>query len=119
MSFKEYKGSDKYHFRVYRRSIGHPFIVVAVSQRQDENGKIFISGYMMTHSLIRVMDKPKSYKRLKINPNPTDDRLSFVNKYRLNDIPANSFSKPYPNWHLSKEDEMLIDNLEKHYNDKK
>ena len=113
MKYKKYTGADKYHFRVYKRSIGHPFIVVAVSERTDEDGKILISGYMMTHSLERVSEKPGVYKRLKKNPNPADDRLSFVNKNRIDDIPANSFSKPYNSWHLSKEDEMLIDSLEK------
>ena len=119
MGFKKYKGTDKYHFRVYRKSIGHPFIVVTVSEKLDENGNILISGYMMTHSLPRVMEKPKTYKRLKRNPNPSDDRISFVNKYRITDVPANCFSKPYPNWHLSKEDEELIDELENSFNNKK
>ncbi len=119
MGFKRYNGNDKYHFRVYRKSIGHPFIVVTVMERSDETGKILISGYMMTHSIPRVMDKPKTYKRLKVNPNPSDDRVSFVNKYRINDIPANNFSRPYSNWHLSKEDEQLIDALENYYKRRK
>ena len=113
MRYKKYNGKDKYHFRVYKRSVGHPFIVVAVSEKIDKDGKVLISGYMMTHSLERVSEKPGVYKRLKKNPNPTDDRLSFVNKYRIDDIPASSFSKPYTNWHLSKEDELLIDSLER------
>ena len=118
MKYKKYNGEDKYHFRIYKKSIGHPFIVVAVLERLDQSGKILISGYMVTHSIQRVMDKPKSYKRLRTNPNPSDSRISFVNKYRINDIPANNFSKPYSKWHLSKEDEMLIDTLEKNYNKK-
>ena len=112
MAFKKYNGPDKYHFRIYKKSIGHPFIVVTVSEKIDENGNLLISGYMMTHSLERAMDKPEVYKRLKHNPNPNDKRLSFINKHRVDDIPANSFSKPYSNWHLSKEDEQLIDALE-------
>ena len=119
MRYRKYNGSDKYHFRVYKKSIGHPFIVVAVSEKTDENGKTLISGYMMTHSLTRVSDKPGLYKRLKKNPNPSDDRLSFINKYRIDDIPANYFSKPYNNWHLSKEDEELIDSLERDNNKQK
>lgn len=115
MSFKKYRGTDKYHFRVYKTSIYHPFIVVAITEEKVENGKTLISGYMMTTSLIRVMNKPGTYKRLKVNPNPKDDDLSFVNKYRLTDVPANKFSRPYNNWHLSKEDELLIDALEKKY----
>ena len=115
MRFKKYKGQDKYHFRFDRTSIYHPFLVVAVTEEKDENGKIFISGYMMTTSLIRAMDKPGTYKRLKQNPNPNDEKISFVNKYRINDMPANCFTKPHPSWHLSKEDEKLIDRLEQYY----
>ena len=74
---------------------------------------------MMTTSLQRVLNKPNSYKRLKVNPNPHDDGPSFVNKYRLTDIPANRFSKPYSNWHLSKEDENLIDSLELNFSKNK
>ena len=116
MSFKQYCGPDKYHFRVYKKSIGHPFVVVTVAEKVDEDGRILISGYIITHSIKRVFDKPGVYKRLKKNPNPSDNRPSFVNKYRIDDIPANCFSKPYSNWHLSSDDEMLIDSLEKKHN---
>ena len=119
MSYKKYNGPDKYHFRIYKKSIGHPFIVVTVSEKVDKNGHVLISGYMMTHSLERAMDKPSVYKRLKSNPNPTDERISFVNKHRIDDVPANYFSKPYSKWHLSKEDEELIDSLEKKNKDKR
>ena len=115
MRYKAYKGMDKYHFRVYKKSIGHPFIVVTVSEKIDSNGQLLISGYLMTHSIDRVFDKPTTYRRLKNNPNPSDNRVAFVNIYRVDDIPAKFFSKPYSNWHLSKEDEQLIDSLEKHY----
>ena len=70
---------------------------------------------MMTTSIQRVVDKPYSYKRLNNNPNPNDDSPSFVNKYRISDLPSNKFSKPYNNWHLTKEDEEIIDSLEKRY----
>ena len=112
MSFKKYNGPDKYHFRVYNKAIGHPFIVATVSETLGECGEILISGYLITHSLKRVFNKPGSYKRLKQNPNPSDKRPSFVNKYRVSDMPSKYFSKPYNNWHLSKEDEYYIDYLE-------
>ncbi|MCR5308667.1 MAG: hypothetical protein K6E21_00960 [Bacilli bacterium] len=114
MRYKKYNGTDKYHFRIYKKSIGHPFIVVAVSETTDDNGEVVISGYMLTHSLLRVTEKPGAYERLNINPNPNDKRLSFVNTFRINNVPAEFFSKPYPKWHLSKEDELIIDNLEEH-----
>ncbi|MCR5348931.1 MAG: hypothetical protein K6E59_04910, partial [Bacilli bacterium] len=88
MFFKKYNGNDKYHFRFYRAARYHPFIVVAVTEEKDEGGKIFLSGYMMTTSIQRAMEKPGTYKRLKVNPNPNDDKISFVNKYRVSDIPA-------------------------------
>lgn len=115
MRYKKYNGPDKYHFRVYKTSIGHPFIVVAITEERNENGKRFISGYMMTTSLQRVLEKPNSYKRLSTNPNPNDKGPSFVNKFRLTDIPANKFSKPYAKWHLSRSDERLIDAFEAKY----
>ena len=115
MAFKKYNGPDKYHFRIYRTSIFHPFIVVAVSEEKNEDGKLLISGYMMTTSLIRVLSKPSSYYILHKNPNPNDDGVIFVNKYRLTNIPAHRFTKPYGSWHLSKEDELVIDSLEEKY----
>lgn len=115
MRYKKYKGNDKYHFRIYRTSINHPFIVVAIAEEKIEDGKVLFSGYMMTTSLLRAAEKPGSYKRLRKNPNPHDESASFVNKYRINDIPANKFSKPYTSWHLSTEDEKLIDSLERKY----
>ena len=115
MRYKKYSGNDKYHFRFYRVSKYHPFIVVAITEEKDDNGHIYISGYMMTTSIERAMEKPGTYKRLKNNPNPNDEKVSFVNKYRISDIPANCFTKPHPSWHLSKEDEALIDALEAKY----
>ena len=112
MGFKKYNGPDKYHFRVYKASIGHPFIVVAVKE-EIINGKITIDGYLMTHSLKRVFDKPGTYQRLEINPNPRDNRVAFINKFKIKGLPSNKFSKPYTTWHLSKTDEYLIDRLEK------
>ena len=115
MSYKKYQGTDKYHFRFYRKAIFHPFIVVAVTEEKEVNGKVLISGYMMTTSLLRAMEKPGAYKRLQTNPNPNDDKVSFVNKYRVTDIPASCFTKPHPSWHLSNKDEKMIDAFEKKY----
>ena len=115
MSFKEYKGPDKYHFRFYKKSIFHPFIVVAVTEERNENGQIYLSGYLLTTSILRAMDKPATYRRLKLNPNPNDDKVSFVNRHRVSDIPSSFFTKPHPSWHLSKEDEKMIDSFERKY----
>ena len=112
MKFRKYSGNDKYHFRIYKHSIGHPFIVVAVKEVVKDN-KIYIDGYLLTHSLERFMNKPGSYERLTVNPNPRDDRIAFINKFKVYDLPANKFSRPYNTWHLSPKDEELIDRLEK------
>lgn len=117
MSFKNYNGKDKYHFRVYKRGKTHPFIVAVVEQIEI-NGKIYLSGYMFTHSVIRVLSKPNEYIKMESNPNPNDDSDSYVCIKRVTRIESNKFSKPYNNWHLSEEDEKLIDELEKRYNGK-
>ena len=49
MSFKNYNGPDKYHFRVYKKGKGHPFIVALVEEIEID-GKNYISGYMFTSS---------------------------------------------------------------------
>ncbi len=113
MSFRKYNGIDKYHFRIYKRGKSHPFIV-AVVEEKEENGKILISGYMFTHSILRVIERPNDYIRI-TNPNPYDDAESYVCIQRINSLDSAFFSKPYTGWHLSKEDEKLIDGLEEKY----
>lgn len=113
MSFKKYNGKDKYHFRIYKRGKSHPFIV-AVVEEKEENGKILISGYMFTHSILRVIERPNDYIRIK-NPNPRDDAESYVCISRISELDSSYFSKPYTGWHLAKEDEELIDRLEEKY----
>jgi hypothetical protein len=86
---------SKHHFRFYRTAIYHPFIVVVATEERKEKGNILLSGYMMTTSITRAMDKPTVNKRLKLNPNPNDDKVNFVNKHRINDIPAHRFTKSH------------------------
>ena len=113
--YKKYNGNDKYHFRIYKHGKNHPIIVVMVTVLESD-GKIYLSGYQMTHSEKRALKKPHSYIKLIKNPNPNDNRKVFVSKTRLTNIDANSFSKPYTNWHLSLEDELIIDQLEEKKN---
>ena len=117
MSFKSYNGPDKYHFRVYKKGKGHPFIV-AVVEEIEIDGKIYISGYMFTHSILRILNKPNDYVKMEENPNPNDDADSFLCIRRVTQVEASAFSKPYNNWHLSDEDEKLIDKLEEKYSSK-
>ena len=67
---------------------------------------------MITHDLIRTLEYPKSYVKLSHNPNPNDDSDCFLCIKKFSNIKDSKFSKPYPNWHLSKEDEDLIIQLE-------
>ena len=99
MSFKNYNGPDKYHFRIYKKGKSHPFIVVVVEEKEID-GKMYISGYMFTHSVLRVFSKPNDYIKMETNPNPNDDADSFLCIRRVTQVEASAFSKPYKNWHL-------------------
>ena len=110
--YKKYSGPDKYHFRFYRKNGQHPFLVVLVEE-SEINGKHFLSGYLITHDFKKMLDYPNRYVRLKCNPNPKDKEPAYLCKVRIDRIPQKMFSKPYKNWHLCKEDEKLIDCLEK------
>ena len=86
--------------------------VVAVVEEREIDGKIYISGYVFTHSFLRVLNKPNDYVKMESNPNPNDDSDAFLCIRRVSDVESNAFSKPYDNWHLSEEYEKLIDKLE-------
>ena len=118
MSFRRYTGPDKYHFRIYKRNGQHPFVVVMITEQKEQNGHYLVSGYMITHDLIKTLEYPKSYVKLNQNPNPNDDADCFLCLKRFEDIKDSRFSKPYNNWHLSKIDEKFIENLEKSKNKK-
>ena len=109
--FKKYNGPDKYHFRFYRRNGQHPFLVVMV-ETKEANNRHYFSGYMITHDITKKIQYPKRYIQLHFNPNPKDNEPAFLCKIRLENINQRMFSKPYVNWHLSKEDEIIIDELE-------
>lgn len=71
MKYKKYNGKDKYHFRVYKRSEHHPFIIVMVNETSLA-GRIVLSGYMITHDVKNMLDYPNDYKKLNSNPNKND-----------------------------------------------
>lgn len=113
--FKKYNGPDKYHFCFYRKRGRHPFVVVAVETTTD-GIRHYLSGYMITHDIKKIIDYPKKYTRLKENPNPKDIEPAYLCNVRINNLPQKMFSKPYKNWHLCEEDIRLIDELEKRKN---
>ena len=108
--FKKYNGKDKYHFRYYRKSVNHPFLVIMVTEELEKEGKYIITGFSLTHSAEMVLKKPSKFVRFIKNPNPEDGEPS----YYCTDIKRDRseyFSEPLKKWHLSKEDEQLVDEL--------
>lgn len=113
MAFKKYNGPDKYHFRVYKRNGHHPFVVVMITSIKNNEGHFLLSGYMITHDFQKVLEYPSKYRRMKNNPNKNDDSPAYLCITRFEDLKDSLFSKPYSNWHLSKEDEEFVSELEK------
>ena len=103
---------SKYHFRRYRLSQNHPFLVALVTEETDENGQTLISGFNMTRSVMYVLSRPNKFIKID-NPNPDDDADCYVCVDALKNKPLKYFSKPLKNWSLSEEDEKTIDELVK------
>ena len=102
----------KYHFRYYRPSKNHPFLVALVMEKVGEDGKVYLSGFNITHSFQMFYKNPNDYIRIQ-HPNPQDDADCFVQKDGIKNKPLKLFSSPIKGWNLSKEDEQLIDELVK------
>ncbi len=106
---KSYEGR-KYHFRYYRKSRYHPFLVAIVIESETEDGKAIISGFNMTHSIEMVLKDPSKFVRI-ANPNPNDDAPSFVCVDPIKNKPLKLFTRPIRDWELASEDEEIIDEL--------
>ena len=109
--FADYKGNKKYHFRYYRISKNHPFLVVLVALIKNKKGKIVLSGFNMTHSLIAVSKRPNVFIKLHNNPNPMDDSDSYLKITLIKDKESFLFSPPIEGWEISEEDEKVIDDI--------
>ena len=109
---KEMIKDQKYHFRYYRPSQNHPFLVALVKEDIGEDGKVYLSGFNVTHSFQMFYKNPNDFIRIQ-NPNPEDDADCFVQKAGIKNKPLKLFSSPIKGWHLSKEDEKIIDDLVK------
>lgn len=116
--YRNYNGRDKYHFRFYRKNGRHPFIVVLVETRFEDN-KTTLSGYMITHDIKKMLDYPNSYVQLSHNPNPKDESPAYLCLVRIDNIPQKYFSKPFfklafierrrsTNWYSRKEKMIRI-----------
>lgn len=106
------KITTKYHFRRYRLSQNHPFLVAVITESKDENGKVYLSGFNMTRSIEYVLSRPNKFIRIS-NPNPNDDAMCFICVDAIKGKPLKYFSKPLLNWELSDEDIKAIDDLVK------
>lgn len=105
------KRRTKYHFRRYRLSQNHPFLVAIVFEDKI-NGKKLISGFNMTHSVKYVESRKNKFIQIS-NPNPNDDIDCYVSTDPIKNKPEKYFSKPLKKWALSIEDEIKIDKLVK------
>ena len=103
------KKKSKYHFRRYRLSQNHPFLVAIVFEDKT-NGKKLISGFNMTHSLNYVESRRNKFIQIQ-NPNPNDDIDCYVSVDPIKNKPEKYFTKPIKNWVLSQQDELIIDKL--------
>ncbi len=101
---------SKYHFRRYRLSRNHPFLVALVIEESERDGKFLITGFNMTRSIAYVLSRPNKFVKID-NPNPDDDADCYVCVDALKNKPIKYFSKPLKNWSLSQEDEAIIDDL--------
>ena len=103
---------DKYHFRRYRISKNHPFLVVLIVESTNENGETLVSGFNMTRSISYVLSRPNKFIRID-NPNPVDDSDCYLCVDIIRNKPIKYFSSPIKNWKLSEEDISTIDDLVK------
>ena len=107
---KESYQDKKYHFRYYRLSQNHPFLVALVVESENEKGKAYLSGFNMTRSIEMVLKDPSKFIRI-VNPNPNDDAPCYVCVDPIKDKPLKYFTRPIRDWELSSEDEPAIDSL--------
>lgn len=80
----------------------------------DQNGEgndIRISGFNMTSSTLKFLERPSRFIKLDKNPNPETDAESYVSIDYIENQPAKWFTRPIRRWKLSKEDEEKIDGL--------
>lgn len=111
MNFINIMGNANITVDIIVRLVTHPFLVIIVTEEKEKNGKILISGFNITHSTMMVSKKPNRYIKLKKNPNPKDNKDSFVCINLVKDIDAKYFTSPIFGWDISKEDENVIDDV--------
>ena len=111
MPYIKYKGKDKYHFRWYKKTKNHPFLVVLVTEEEKIKEEILISVFNMTSSTIKFLKEPNHFIKLDENPNPESDSETYVEKRLVKNQPSKYFTRPIRKWKLSSEDVIKIDVL--------
>ena len=107
---KESYEGKKYHFRYYRKSHNHPFLVAIVIESETDDGKAILSGFNMTRSIEMVLKDPSKFVRIE-NPNPNDDAPSYVCVDPIKNKSLKLFTRSIRDWELTSEDELIIDEL--------
>ena len=109
MPFKKYEGNDRYHVRFLRRNIKHPFIVTETIPKPSTKDEYYLSGFVITHSF-KSVDKNNNM-RLEHNPNPNDNKKSYLVRIYYQLLDSSFFSRPYEDWSISIDDEKKINIL--------
>ena len=111
MSFRKYTGSDKYHFRYYKKTVFHPFLVIVVVVVDKKKGQYLVSGFSLTSSEKAVNKKPGRYIKFDSNPSGDTEEKCYLCKTLIKSKKSYLFTRPLWTWHLSKEDEKKVDEL--------
>ena len=109
---KNKKYLKKYHFRRYKKTNLHPFLVVLVRIDPCLENNILFSGFNLTRSPKMAVKKPRKYIKIK-NPNPSDILDSYLCLDLVVDKPIYLFEEPLLNWKLSEKDKKIIERIVK------
>ena len=107
---KKNNKKNTYHFRRYRLSKFHPFLVVLVTEESNINGKILLSGFNLTRSASIARKKSNKFIQIK-NPNPDDDLDCYLCTDIVLNKPISLFQAPIRKWKLSDKDKRIVDKL--------
>lgn len=104
---KKDQNLNPYHFRKYKISKNHPFLVVLVKVDGEVNEQILLSGFNLTRSKKIYNKKRNKYIKIQ-NPNPNDNADSYLCLDIVMNRPLYYFTGPLIGWELSKKDKKRI-----------
>lgn len=102
MSYKPYKGSQRYHARISKKQVNHPVVISDVDLKNNK-----MSGYQMTTSKAKTKSRT-NFVKMKKNPNPNDSKDSFVDMNRTS-YSIENYSRPFNNWDFAEDDINMFD----------